>query len=500
MLFILANYHQISGMKWLSNRYAYPLVIFAMIASISLQTAWLIQLFNVQKVQVKRDLEQAVADAARMSEYLSVVPGHENNENFRNFFLSPEWLQLKQAYTSMRNVGVSSRFETELKNDSTLINIGLKIANKRSGPRKRKVVSVFDDGETLQSVMAADRKDLKRMDSLVEVECRKQNIHEDRFFILYNYKTGQPESAKDLNRIEDADYQSRHFGYNLNFFIHTYQLVVPSVTKTVVYRMRYYLISSLLMILLTGLVFRFLFKVMRSQRLYTQARLAFTGNMTHELKTPVAVIEAALDSITRYRLANDPGRMENYLAISKNEINRLNMMIDKVLSLEQLDNGEINLRPELYDVQQGLESVVSSMRLRNSNGSVHIDYVPSEEPCFVNGDPVHLTNVFYNLMDNAIKYSGLDVHIQVLCTSVGDQIMVTVQDNGPGIAKIYHERIFERFFRIPENADIHTVKGTGLGLHYVKEIIAMHGGSIDVTDRPEGGAAFIIHLPAYHEI
>ncbi|MDR6513981.1 sensor histidine kinase [Chryseobacterium camelliae] len=487
-------------MKWLSNQYAYPLVIFAMIASIGLQTAWLIQLFNAQQVQVKRDLDQAVADAARMSEYLSVAPGHENNENFRNFFLSPEWLQLKQAYSSMRNVGVSSRFETELKNDSTLINIGLKIANKKSGSRKRKVISVFDDGETLQSVMAADKKDLKRMDSLVEVECRKQNINEDRFFILYNYKTGQPESEKDWNRAKNADYQSRHFGYNLNFFIHTYQLVVPSITKTVVYRMRYYLISSLLMILLTGLVFRFLFKVMRSQRLYTQARLAFTGNMTHELKTPVAVIEAALDSITRYQLTNDPGRMENYLAISKNEINRLNLMIDKVLSLEQLDNGEINLRPELYDVQQGLENVVSSMRLRNRSGSVHIYYIPSEEPCFVDGDPVHLTNVFYNLMDNAIKYSGSEVRIQVLCTSVDDQIVVKVQDHGPGIAKSYHERIFERFFRIPEHNDIHTVKGTGLGLHYVKEIIAMHGGSIKVLDRPEGGAAFIIHLPAYHEI
>ncbi|MDQ1095666.1 MULTISPECIES: sensor histidine kinase [Chryseobacterium] len=487
-------------MKWLSNRYAYPLVIFAMIASIGLQTAWLIQLFHAQQVQVKRDLDQAVADAARMSEYLSVAPGHENNDNFRNFFLSPEWLQLKQAYASMLNMGVSSRFETKLKNDSTLINIRLLIANKRSGPKKRKVISVFDDGETLGSVMAADKKDMRRMDSLVEVECRKQNINEDRFFILYDYNTGRPESEKDFKRAKNADYQSRQLGYNLNFFIHTYQLVVPSITYTVVYRMRYYLISSLLMILLTGLVFRFLFKVMRSQRLYTQARLAFTGNMTHELKTPVAVIEAALDSITRYKLAEDPVRMENYLAISKNEINRLNLMIDKVLSLEQLDNGKINLRTELYDVQQGLESVVSSMRLRNSNGSVHIEYIPSEEPCFVNGDPVHLTNVFYNLMDNAIKYSGPEVRIQVLCTSVDDQIVVTIQDNGPGITKIYHERIFERFFRIPEHADIHTVKGTGLGLHYVQEIIAMHGGSIKVLDRPEGGAAFIIYLPAYHEI
>ncbi|GEN78041.1 sensor histidine kinase [Chryseobacterium hagamense] len=488
-------------MKWLSNRYAYPLVIFAMIASIGLQAAWLIQLFRAQQVQVKRDLDQAVANAARMSEYLSVAQGHENNDNFRNFFLSPEWLQLKQAYTQMRRIGVASRFETELKNDSTRISMILKIANHRPpGPRKSRMISIFDDGETLESVMAADKKDLKRMDSLVKLECRRQQINEESFYLLYDYRTGKPESVKNWGKAKGAGYRSAHIGYNLNFFIHTYQLVVPSVIKTIIYRMRYYFISSLLMILLMALAFWFLFKVMRSERLYTKARLAFTGNMTHELKTPVAVIEAALDSITRYQLAKDPERLANYLNISKNEISRLNAMIDKVLNLEQLDNGEINLRPELYDVQQGLESVVSSMRLRDNSGSVAIHYFPSDEPCFVNGDPVHLTNVFYNLMDNAIKYSGPKAVINVTCTPTEDEVIIKIRDNGPGIAKMYHDRVFERFFRIPEKADIHPVKGTGLGLHYVKEIIIRHKGKIEVTSAPEQGAVFTIYLPAYHEI
>lgn len=484
-------------MKWLSNRYAYPLVILAMIASIGLQAAWLIQLFRAQQVQVKRDLDQAVANAARMCEYLSVVSGHENKENFRNFFLSPEWLQLKQAYTNMRHMGIKSRFETDIKNDSTRITIGLRIANDKYKPKKTKVISIFDEGETLESVMRSDTKDLKRMDSLVQVESRRLGISEESFFVLYDYKTGRPESAKDGERAQRADYKSSRIGYNMHFFIHTYQLVVPSVTQTVLYRMRYYLISSFLMILLTGLAFWFLFKVMRSERLYTSARLAFTGNMTHELKTPVAVIEAALDSITRYQLINDPAKLENYLTISKNEINRLNQMIDKVLNLEQLDNDGIDLRPELYDVQQGLESVVSSMRLRNSIGSVTINYLPSEEPCFVDGDPVHLTNVFYNLMDNAIKYSGSEAAITVSSIPLQDQVIITIEDNGPGIAKIYQERIFERFFRIPENSDIHTVKGTGLGLHYVKEIIARHGGKIEVSEGTDKGAVFTIYLPAY---
>lgn len=494
------NYDEISIMKWLSNRYTYPLVALAIIASIGLQSAWLIQLFRAQQVQVKRDLDQAVENAARMSEYLSIAPGHENKNNFRNFFLSTEWLQFKQAYTGMHHLGISSRFESDIKDDSTRISITLRIANQRSGRSKARVISMFDDGETIESIKAADKKDLRRMDSLVRLECRRQNIQVKGFHLLYDYKTGKPESQEIWARARTADYQSRHFGYNLNFFIHTYQFVVPSITEVVLYRMRYYLVSSLLMILLTGLAFWFLFKVMRSQRLYTDARLAFTGNMTHELKTPVAVIEAALDAITRYQLMNDPVKLENYITISKSEIKRLNLMIDKVLNLEQLDNGEINLRPELYDVQQGLESVVSSMRLRNTAKNVTIHYFPSEEPCFVDGDPMHLTNVFYNLIDNGIKYSGPEALITLTCEPTDDRIIVTVQDNGPGIAKMYHNRIFERFFRIPENLDIHTVKGTGLGLHYVKQIIMKHGGNITVSGEPGTGSLFIINLPAYHEI
>lgn len=486
-------------MKWLSKRNAQPLVYLAMIVSVALQLAWLVQLFKAQKLQVKRDLDQAVANAARMSEYLSVAPGHENNDNFRNFFLSPQWLQLKQAYVQMHHMGIASRFETSLKNDSTQIKISLRIANHRSAPRKARMISILDDGETIESVKKSDRRDLRRMDSLVKLECERQQINEDCFYILYDYKTGLPESKKSWIKSQNADYKSQHFGYNLNFFLHSYQLVIPSVTQTVIYRMKYYLISSFVMILLTGLAFWFLFKVIRSERLYTNARLAFTGNMTHELKTPVAVVEAALDSITRYELINDPVRLDHYLSISKNEISRLNQMIDKVLNLEQLD-GSINLRKELYDVQQGLENVVSSMRLRSSSNSLLIQYFPSQEPCFVDGDPIHLTNVFYNLLDNAIKYSGKEPVITVKCLSSDNQVVVKVQDNGPGIAKIYHESIFERFFRIPDHSDIHNVKGTGLGLHYVKEIITRHGGTIEVSGGQGQGALFTIYLPAYHDI
>jgi signal transduction histidine kinase len=497
---VLLYYRQLSGMKWLHNRYAYPLVALAILASVVLQAAWLTQLFRAQRVQVKRDLDQVISNAARQSDYLSVARGHEKSENFRNFFLSPEWLQIKQSFTRMRDLHFGGSFTSNIKPDSTIVTIGLHIANNKPRLGHGRIIRTYDEGETEASVRAADKVDLVRMDSLVKAECLRAQLDVIPYHVLYSYESGKPETKENWNKAQHADYQSEQYGYNLNFFLHTYQLAVQSIDGVVFYRMRYYLLSSLLMLLLTGAAFIFLFRVIRSQRMYTQARIAFTGNMTHELKTPVSVIEAALDAITRYQLVHDPAKLDNYISISKSELQRLNLMIDKVLNLDQLDNNEIKLRPELYDVQQGLENVVSSMRLRNSQQGATIKYVPAQAPCFVNGDPIHLTNVFYNLIDNALKYTGTNAVITVTCNNDQDNVHISVSDNGPGIAKIYRERIFERFFRVTDNPDVHNVKGSGLGLHYVKQIVEKHGGSIQLKSEPGKGSNFIIDLPAYHEV
>ena len=489
-------------MKWWSNKYTYPLVALAMLASIALQAAWLTQLFSAQQVQVKRDLEEVVKNAASKNDYLSIMHGRERSENFRNFFISPEWLLFKQSFMSMRGKGIgSARFSSDLDKDSAYIDISLRIANEKPRTTKdsSRVTHILDKGQTMASAIAADQRDLRRMDSLVKVECSRMGLDVKSTYLLYSYDSGKPKNYAAWKAAQNADYRSALYAYNLNFFFHNYQLVVPSIDSVVLYRMRYYLVSSFLMLGLTAVAFIFLFKVLRNQRLYSQARIAFTGNMTHELKTPVAVIEAALDAITRYQLSRDPAKLEKYLDISKAQLNHLNLMIDKVLNLEELDNGAMKLRPELFDVQQGLETVVDSMRLRDRSMGASVDYIPSEIPCFVDGDPVHLTNVCYNLIDNALKHSGDQAKVRVSCSCDPTHVQISIEDNGPGIDRIYRERIFERFFRVPAQADVHNVKGSGLGLHYVKQIIEQHHGSIEVKSVVGKGSNFIIKLPAYHE-
>ncbi|WP_316744262.1 HAMP domain-containing sensor histidine kinase [Pedobacter antarcticus] len=483
-------------MKWLSNRYTYPLVVLAIAVSLVLQLAWLNQLFHAQLKQLKLDLEQVVVESAKMSTYLSVMPGHEGKENFKQFFLSSEWLQFNQAYHNMRFHQIGSSFSSSFKGDSTFVNISLRFFNGKPNYKRRTRTMAFDDGKTLEYELRMDRLALKRMDSLVHQKLKQDGISVTADSVIYSYNKDTISSRLSKAQLERVAFASQQYSYNLTFF-NTYQLVVANLDWAVLYRMRYYVLSSFFMLLLTGAVFFFILRLMRNQRLYAQARVSFTSNMTHELKTPVSTVAIALESIIENRLEDNPETLRNYLEISRSELQRLNLMIDKVLNLEQLDSGQARLRSELYDVPQGLQQVVTSMKLQVETAGATIDWQPVSQPCFVYGDPLHLTNVFYNLIENALKYGGRGVAINLSCTCNADEVTISFKDNGPGIAAIYHNRIFERYFRVPTSTpDTHNVKGSGLGLNYVKNILEKQGGSIRLINEPGGGSNFIIHLPA----
>lgn len=485
-------------MKWIFSRYAYPLVIMVILVSIALQLAWLNQLFKAQRVQVKQDLEQMVSQSAGMSTYLSMVPGQERNINLRNFFLSAEWMQFKQAYNNMRFNPIDSRFRSDIKGDSTFVNISLRIFNGQSlkfrqGKIVTNTITHFDKGVTIEQERDSDRVDFRRMDSIVHKQLGNFGIPVNSAYDVYNYAGKKIFNSR--KPVTDIGFRSQQYSYNLRF-LGMYQLIVPSVNNIVFYRMRYYLISSCFMIVLTVTVFLFILRLMRNQRLYTQARVSFTSNITHELKTPVATVSLALETIVENNLENDPETLRDYLAISRSELQRLNLMIDRVLNLEHFDNGQMKLRTELFDVQQGLQQVIASMRLQLENSGAVLVFEPMELPCFVSGDPVHLTNVFYNLIENALKYGGDNVQLEISCHCNANEVKISFKDNGPGIDTAYHQKIFERFFRIPlKTIDIHNVKGTGLGLNYVKQIIEKHGGQIKLESETGKGSNFIIYLP-----
>ncbi|QDW24675.1 HAMP domain-containing histidine kinase [Pedobacter sp. KBS0701] len=483
-------------MKWLTSRYVFPLAVITLIISLCLQCAWIRQLYLAQKKSVATMLESIVSDASRQITYRSIAKGHEKSARFQQFFLSQEWLALRQAFDELKVDNLRSRFHYGITNDSSVVEMKMSFLNDAKLKFDHKS-SAITDGKSQREVSLQDQRDLKVMDSLVNHKLDQLGMPIRRNYALYDYSDGKLVKGKPITNASSA-FVSGKYTYNLKFQ-NRYQLVVPSITWLIIYQMKYYLISSFMMLVLTAAAFYLLIRLMKNQQLYAQARMSFTSNMTHELQTPISTIAVALESISKYHLIDEPEKLENYINISRHELQRLQAMIEKVLKQEQMDLGKTKLQFSLFDVQPVLQQVIYAMDIQVQEKNAELILLQSDEPVFIKGDVMHISNVCYNLIDNALKYSPPHAKIEVSCSIADHELTISFKDNGPGINEIYQQQVFERFFRIFNQDNIHNVKGSGLGLHYVKQVVELHGGRVALQSKIGKGSNFMIILPMYEE-
>jgi two-component system phosphate regulon sensor histidine kinase PhoR len=221
----------------------------------------------------------------------------------------------------------------------------------------------------------------------------------------------------------------------------------------------------------------------------------FISNITHELKTPIATVSVAIEALRNFNANLDPNRTKEYLDISSNELQRLSLLVDKVLKLSMFENQEIDLQYELLDMKQIVEEVASSLRLQLEKHQATLN-ISSEGDTTLEGDRLHLVSVVFNLLDNAIKYSTNAPRIEVSIRGMDQLVNLVIKDSGIGIPDEYKRKIFEKFFRVP-TGNLHNAKGYGLGLSYVAHVINRHKGTIDVESVPGDGSKFIISLPRH---
>jgi two-component system phosphate regulon sensor histidine kinase PhoR len=249
---------------------------------------------------------------------------------------------------------------------------------------------------------------------------------------------------------------------------------------------------SIFLTTLTIASFYVMYRSLRTQERLMEIKNDFISNVTHELKTPVATVSVALEAIRNFHVIEDPKRTVEYLEIAQNELSRLTLMTDKILKTSVFENRGLELRTETIAVDELINEILTSMKLIFEKRNVTLRYRKEGSSFTLEGSREHLTNVLYNLLDNALKYGGDSVDI--LLTEQSDSLTFTVSDNGPGIPTGYRKKIFEKFFRIP-SGDVHAVKGYGLGLSYVASVVKHHGGAIVVAGEPGKGSSFVVTLP-----
>lgn len=271
-----------------------------------------------------------------------------------------------------------------------------------------------------------------------------------------------------------------------NTFNYLFEKVLPQI------------IFSFFLIGLTITAFSVLFRNLRVQQRLTKIKNDFISNITHELKTPISTVSVAIEAIKNFDVIQQPERTKEYLDIAGNELNRLSMLVDKVLKLSIFENQKTKLKFETLDIQQLAQEVIASMGLQFEKFKAQVNLKCTGKSFVIEADQMHLTSVLYNLLDNALKYSKENPLIDVDINCSNQDCIIIVRDNGIGIPAEYKNKIFDKFFRVPTD-NRHNIKGYGLGLSYVAHIIHEHRGTISLQSEAGHGSEFIIKLPSSHE-
>jgi two-component system, OmpR family, phosphate regulon sensor histidine kinase PhoR len=275
----------------------------------------------------------------------------------------------------------------------------------------------------------------------------------------------------------------------------TYKLVTGNSFPYLLKKIITPIIFSFLLVGFTIFSFIVLYRNLAKQRRLAQIKNEFISNITHELKTPIATVSVAIEALRNFDAMRNPEKTKEYLDISAAELQRLGLLVDKVLKLSMLENKTLELKKEAFNLRSLVDEVVQIMKLQFGKSNAKVGVTTAGDNFTIEADRLHITSVLYNLIDNALKYSGPDPAIMIKLSSLPENMIeLQIEDNGPGIAKEYQSRIFEKFFRITDG-DKHNTKGYGLGLSYVKEIITHHKGQITFNTETGKGCTFIIKLP-----
>lgn len=233
---------------------------------------------------------------------------------------------------------------------------------------------------------------------------------------------------------------------------------------------------------------------MQRQKKISRIKTDFINNMTHEFKTPIATISLAIDALNSPRSAEDLDRRKNYYRIIKQESQRMNHQVEQVLQMALFDKNELDLKKDLLVLSDIVRDAIehTTLQLEERGGTLSIE--DQSNGVEVVGDALHLTNVFTNILDNAVKYSTEAPEITVNIWTADHQVFAAVKDKGRGMSKEVQKQIFDRFYR-ETTGDVHDIKGHGLGLAYAIEMVKAHRGNITVASEKGKGSTFTVSLP-----
>lgn len=361
--------------------------------------------------------------------------------------------------------------------------------------------AVKADKQTVKQLeQCIGQNERRKVDSLFNHFMNLYNIHIDYYFEI------SPTPQKNINGFYspspnltepgcfNACITTESGNTSLNNNNLNLKLIFPDEDQFIMDEMRTPFISSVILILaVLFLSWRTILSLLKEKQI-SEHTTEFLNNMTHEFKTPLTNIALAGKMMTKESNIKQEDKIKYYSGIILSENEKLSRQIEQVLSMTALERGEIPIYKTELDLHQLIRDSLKCIQVQIDHKQGAIKQTLDAQKYTIMGDSAHLTNALCNLIDNAIKYSKEKPEIVVQTYNQDQNMIIEISDNGIGIDKRYHDKVFEKFFRVP-TGDMHDVKGFGLGLAYIKKIIELHGGTIELESELNKGTTFIITLP-----
>lgn len=337
-------------------------------------------------------------------------------------------------------------------------------------------------------VMVNDQIDANLLEVALRSELTKRQLQLDFEYGIYDCSSeelryGDYISASQTTKDKPSSLP-RVYAEN-NYF----SVLFPTKRSSLVSQMGIWLFSAVVVLLVLIFFTYSLYIIFRQKRL-SEIQKDFVNNMTHEFKTPLSTIAISAETLRQPTIGQRPDRLQNYVGIIQTETARLQQQVERVLQMAVTDRENIELKWETIDLNNALQNAVQAAGLQHNNPE-KITLKLTTEPLFLYADSMHFNNILYNLLDNAIKYSPAGSQLDIVVKQEQAEIEISITDYGVGIAPEFQKRIFQKFYRIPTGF-VHDVKGFGLGLYYVAEMVKLLGGRIKLkSDVGQGTTVFL---------
>jgi two-component system phosphate regulon sensor histidine kinase PhoR len=430
--------------------------------------------------------EKVPGNKEKVSEYINEKLKQEN-ENLKKFIKNNDDLEKKFTEINEMNRWMDS---TGLYNKSHTLFSSKEVYS--SGINLDLVKGIIHD------LMLGERSIAERMGTVMLDTLLRNELNNMGIQVPFQYAVedkGLIVLASPSKKINNDSYKIRLFpadSFQNNQFLH---VSFPQKDNYIFKNLLWVFAISTLLILLVGGIFYYSANSLISERRLAKVKNDFINNMTHELKTPVSSISLALEVIQDKEVVKTEEKTSRYLSIIKEENQRLALQIEKVLQMAKLEENQIRLVFESVNINEVIREVLKNMEVHLEHKLLQLNLYLEAKDAIVTADKVHLTNVFYNLLDNALKYSKDHLTLEIRTSNpTKNEVTIQIIDDGIGVDSTEIDRVFEKFYRVP-TGDLHDVKGFGLGLSYVKNMVRLHKGTVQLKSKLNGGSTFTITLP-----